>query len=237
MTVKPGKRSKDIISRRNNKNLPTGVSLTQSHRWQTIATVPEAEILQREVTHTEAQKELTSREIYTFATGKRREADNRRTLTTQVAVQSQALGIHHGDFRALAPTLIPDNSAQLVFTDPPYDEKSVDLFEAAAKEAARVLVPVGSFIAYSGQKYLAPAIRVCSKHLTYWWLFALVHDGPANSRKSACAASGSPLSGSSRTHAATSRRSSLTLCKAPGAKKTSTNGNKARRKRRRSSND
>lgn len=159
--------------------LPAGVSPIQSHRWQAIATVPEAEILQREVAHTEAEKELTSREIYTLASGKRREANNKRVLSEQVAIKSLALGIHHGDFRVLAPTIIPDNSVQLVFTDPPYDEKSVELFEAAAQEAARVLVPGGSFVAYSGHKHLASAIQACSKHLTYWWLFALVHSGPA----------------------------------------------------------
>lgn len=126
------------------------------------------------------RQEIAAREkTFAQARRERHEAENRRTLTTQVVVRSQALGIHHGDFRTLAPTLIPDDSAQLVFTDPPYDEKSVDLFEAAAKEAARVLVPGGSFIAYSGQKYLAQAIQACSKHLTYWWLFALIHDGPA----------------------------------------------------------
>jgi DNA methylase len=161
------------------KSLPPGITWTQSHRWRTIATVPASEILAREAAHTDAGKELTSREIYTKATGERREQANKRTLSTQVQLESEALGIHHGDFRELAASVLPDCSVQLVFTDPPYDEHSLTLFEAAAREAARVLLPGGSFLAYSGQKYLAAAIAACSQHLTYWWLFALIHNGPS----------------------------------------------------------
>lgn len=160
-------------------SLPDEISKIQSHRWQAIAQVPEAEILKREASHTEAGKELTSREIYTKVTAERREKANKRTLSTQSQLKSQALGIHHGDFRKLSPHVLPDSSAQLVFTDPPYDEDSLPLFEAAAREAARVLRPGGSFLAYSGQKHLAHAITACSQHLTYWWLFALIHEGSA----------------------------------------------------------
>jgi len=158
--------------------LPPEVTKIQSHRWQTIAQVPDAEILQREASHTDAGRELTSREIYTKVTAARRELANQQQLSTQAHLEAQAIGIHHGDFRDLAPTVLPDNSVQLVLTDPPYDEAAVPLFEAAAREAARVLRPGGSFIAYTGHKHLAAVLTACGQHLTYWWLFALVHDGP-----------------------------------------------------------
>ncbi len=158
--------------------LPKDITKNQSQRWQAIATVPESKILQREASHTEAGKELTSREIYTMAMAERRESANTEQLSEQVRLEAEALGIHHGDFRELAPRVLPDNSVQLVLTDPPYDEESLVLFEAAASEAARVLRPGGSFVAYSGQKYLGRVIAACGQHLTYWWLFALIHEGP-----------------------------------------------------------
>jgi hypothetical protein len=159
--------------------LPAGITKKQSHRWQAISQVSAAEILKRETEHTKADRELTSREIYNLVTRQRRDDANQRTLATKTKLAAAALGVHHGDFRQLAPQILPDNSAQLVLTDPPYDQDSIGLFEAAAAEAARVLVPGGSFVAYSGQKYLGEVITACAQHLTYWWLFALVHEGSA----------------------------------------------------------
>lgn len=85
-------------------------------------------------------------------------------------------GIHRGDFRELA-AMIPDNSVELVFTDPPYDEKSVGLYADAARVAARILKPGGSMIAYSGQKHLPAVLSGMSAHLRYWWTCAGIHEG------------------------------------------------------------
>jgi predicted methyltransferase len=85
-------------------------------------------------------------------------------------------GLHHGDFRELADQ-IADGSVQLVFTDPPYDKDSVDLYEDAARVARRILKPGGSFVAYSGQRHLLDVAAACSRHLDYWWTFAGVHEG------------------------------------------------------------
>ena len=85
-------------------------------------------------------------------------------------------GIHHGDFKLLASS-IPDESVELVFTDPPYDRDAVQLYEAAAREAARILKPGGSMIAYSGQRFLPEVLAGMSQHLRYWWTIAGVHDG------------------------------------------------------------
>jgi DNA methylase len=85
-------------------------------------------------------------------------------------------GLHHGDFRELSDC-IPDNSVELVLTDPPYDKDSVSLYGDAARIAARILKPGGSFLAYSGQKYFPEMGLLCSQHLKYWWTFACLHSG------------------------------------------------------------
>jgi ParB-like chromosome segregation protein Spo0J len=87
-----------------------------------------------------------------------------------------ATGLYRGDFRLLSDQ-IADDSVDLVFTDPPYDGKSVTLYEDAARVASRILKPGGSFIAYSGQRHLPAVLSGCEKHLRYWWTIAGVHSG------------------------------------------------------------
>jgi len=108
---------------------------------------------------------------------KRDQAEKGRSATLHEVIDPGVeSGIYHGDFRKLAGQ-IADESVQLIFTDPPYDEDSAELYELAAKEAARILIPGGSFIAYSGHKHLPTVLNGMSKHLRYWWTFACLHSG------------------------------------------------------------
>jgi SAM-dependent methyltransferase len=90
--------------------------------------------------------------------------------------------LHVGDFRDLAADAIPDGSVDLVFTDPPYDREAIALYEAAAKEAARILKPGGSMICYCGHLILPDVLPLMMAHLKYYWIGAHVHDGGAMSR-------------------------------------------------------
>ena len=90
--------------------------------------------------------------------------------------EDDALRLYHGDMRE-AGAFIADGSVRLVFTDPPYDRKSIDLYEDAARLAARVLEPRGAFVCYAGQYALADIIAACSAHLRYWWTLCLWQPG------------------------------------------------------------
>jgi len=85
-------------------------------------------------------------------------------------------GLYHGDFRELSEQIAND-SVDLVFTDPPYNGKSVDLYGDAARVAKRILKPGASFVAYSGQSHLPEILSKCSVYLQYWWTIAGVHGG------------------------------------------------------------
>lgn len=80
-----------------------------------------------------------------------------------------------GDFREVTSRLVPDESADLVFTDPPYDRKSVHLYEPLAREAARILKPGGSLVAYVGTHALPEVFGLITPYLRYWWLLAVRH--------------------------------------------------------------
>jgi hypothetical protein len=86
-------------------------------------------------------------------------------------------GLYLGDFRKIGHT-IPDASVDLIFTDPPYDRKAIELFDGLGEFAARVLRPGGSLIAYIGQIQLPDAVADLSKHLRYWWTCSCYHSGP-----------------------------------------------------------
>lgn len=84
-------------------------------------------------------------------------------------------GIYNEDFFT-GSDRIADESVDLIFTDPPYNKQSVDLYRKAAKVAARILKPGGSFVAYSGQSHLPEVYaRINQPALRYWWTFSCFH--------------------------------------------------------------
>ncbi len=85
-------------------------------------------------------------------------------------------GIYCGDARELAKT-IPDESVDLIFTDPPYPREYLSLWRWLGQEAARVLKPGGLCLAMSGQSYLPTVYSMMSESLEYHWTFLLQTPG------------------------------------------------------------
>lgn len=84
--------------------------------------------------------------------------------------------VHIGDFRKLTDK-VADGSLSLIFTDPPYDRKSIDLFDGLGEFAADKLADGGSLIAYVGHIQIPDALEILSKHLRYWWVCCCLHSG------------------------------------------------------------
>jgi hypothetical protein len=82
--------------------------------------------------------------------------------------------LYHGDFREVGKR-IKDDSADLIFTDPPFGQEFLPLWEDLGAFAARVLKPGALLVTYTGQAYLGPVIAALSKHLSYVWCMAVVH--------------------------------------------------------------
>lgn len=87
-----------------------------------------------------------------------------------------------GDFRAEADA-VADGSASLIFTDPPYDRKSLDLFGPLGEFAAAKLCDGGSLICYVGHIQLFAAHAELAKHLRHWWTICCLHSGGASLMK------------------------------------------------------
>lgn len=82
-----------------------------------------------------------------------------------------------GDMRILGDD-VPDDSVDLIFTDPPYGKEHIPDYEALAEFAVRVLKPGGSLLCYVGQSVLPDIIAVILPYLRYWWILGIEHTGP-----------------------------------------------------------
>jgi DNA modification methylase len=84
-----------------------------------------------------------------------------------------------GDFSVTAEeNLIPNNSIDLIFTDPPYSTECIHIYSELAVLAKRVLKPGGSIVTYIGQHNLPEILDIfTSKNLKYWWQIAVKHTG------------------------------------------------------------
>jgi len=74
-----------------------------------------------------------------------------------------------GDARILAER-IPDESVDLIFTDPVY--QNIDDYRWLAETAARVLKPSGDILVYLATYHLASVLEAMTKHLDYRWFLS-----------------------------------------------------------------
>jgi 16S rRNA G966 N2-methylase RsmD len=90
------------------------------------------------------------------------------------------LKLFNGDFRIICRKEIPDNSLNLIFTDPPYGSQHLCLYEKLGTEGFRMLKGCGSLLTYAPQCAF-PQIFDCMKNtgLSYWWMITAVSSGGA----------------------------------------------------------
>ena len=84
------------------------------------------------------------------------------------------------DFREYCK-LIPDNSIDLIFTDPPYPRRDLPIYRDLAIVADRVLKEGASLVTYAGHYALPQIFKYFeeSSSLNYWHIFDVVHSGKA----------------------------------------------------------
>jgi site-specific DNA-methyltransferase (adenine-specific) len=75
------------------------------------------------------------------------------------------------DFRSIN---IPDDSIDLILTDPPYPKEFLGLWGDLFRIAERILKQNSFLIAYSGQMYLDEIFKMASEYkLNYYWMFSI----------------------------------------------------------------
>lgn len=112
--------------------------------------------------------------------------EKRKRRLEQIRAEAAAAGrlvslppeaeVRTGDFAAVLAELEPE-SVDLIFTDPPY-LASFDLewiYGELGRQAARLLRPGGSLLAYTGGYVLPRTLPALSESLDYWWTLAIRH--------------------------------------------------------------
>jgi len=90
--------------------------------------------------------------------------------------EEPGIEIYLGDARELVD-MIPDNSVDMVFTDPPYMRRYLPLYSWIGEAAARILGEDGFLFAYSGAYHKYEVMMRLGKYLNYFWDFVMVHSG------------------------------------------------------------
>jgi hypothetical protein len=150
-----------------------GISPTQSSRWQRLADV--------ELTEFETKVEAAKRKTISAVNGaghkilSQIDRDERRARSRNAPVLADGIDLRIGDCRLVLAD-VPNNSVALVLTDPPYGDESAPLYEWLAAWSARVLIPGGSLVCYTGHSRLDRDMAILGSRLRYWWLLAMLHD-------------------------------------------------------------
>jgi ParB family chromosome partitioning protein len=103
-----------------------------------------------------------------------------KSIKTNIELPPESCKLFCNDFTKIDSETIPDNSIDLIFTDPPYGEQYLYIYEDLARLAVRVLKPGGSLVFYSGHIILDEVFNIFSRHkidLKYWWTLAVKHNG------------------------------------------------------------
>jgi len=105
------------------------------------------------------------------------EADRKSTAKAKRALpKNDDFGVYHGDSFKLA-NVIPDESCPLIFTDPPYDRKSLPMYRDLGQLANRILVDGGSLITYCPKHSLLEvgAMLAEADDMRFFWICASHH--------------------------------------------------------------
>ena len=105
---------------------------------------------------------------------KKRKKEQRVKLGKKINVKDLNIDFRLGDFTKVLDG-IPDNSIDLIITDPPYDKESIFLYGELSKLAKRVLKKNCFCIVYSGVMYLSEIMEQMNNNLDYYWIYALVY--------------------------------------------------------------
>lgn len=155
----------------------TGTTRQDANRWQQIASLP-AEVYEgwKDATKS-ARHELTTAGALRVVKEQIRRSDKaQRESEARQMLDAWPDWLMLGDFRDVG-VAVPDESVDLVFTDPPYDEHAAWLYGDLAAFAQRVLKPGGICMAYSGQMHLPQVYAGMGQRLEYMWTCGIGHSG------------------------------------------------------------
>lgn len=119
-----------------------------------------------DVTISEAKRDVRKREA---------EQQKQEVLAKydQIDVFAGSLNINTISQASIYDLELPPESADMVFTDPPYHDEYIDLYDRLGEVAAQALKPGSYCLAYAGKMFIPEIIACLGKHLEYVSIFAV----------------------------------------------------------------
>lgn len=102
--------------------------------------------------------------------------DRSRSKGARKFTKGQGWEVRHGDFRRVLAD-IPDQSVDLLLTDPPYGDEYLDVWPDLGALAKRVLKPGRLLVTLTGQRRLPEVISGLTEQLDWAWLGAITLTG------------------------------------------------------------
>ena len=155
-----------------------GLNKSQSSRWQQLPKIPKLEF-DEEIKKLKTKNiEITTNHFLTIAKEIDKELERLTRADEGKKIDIKKIGItfKQGDFIKVLND-IPDNSIDLILTDPPYPIEYIEEWNKLANFAKQKLKQHGFCICYSGHKNLPEVIQRMGEKLDYYWIFALKHTG------------------------------------------------------------
>lgn len=159
-----------------------GISKKESSVCQAIYKIP-TEVRKAYIAETTAEKkELTETGILEFIKVQRREARKQEAEAQkqEVLAKYDEVGEWDGEltFNSISMSSIHDlvlplESIDMIFTDPPYHDEYIGLYDRLGEVAAHALKPGGYCMAYVGKMFIPEIIASLSKQLEYVSIFAV----------------------------------------------------------------
>jgi hypothetical protein len=152
-----------------------GLSEAQYHRGKTILE-EDPELFKEKL---DTCKESISGTYNEYSKKKKTaEARNKILNETPKIDLPQGIDLRHGDFKEVCKD-IPDNSIDLMITDPPYQE--LTLYKDIGEYAYRVLKPGGSLVMFAGHNMILKKLDpVEDSGLKQLWIIAVIQTGGAS---------------------------------------------------------
>jgi len=139
-------------------------------------TIRKIEVIEKFAEEEDKQKLTQDKATVNAVFNKIEKQQAQQKILSQTPKTSKNNQLFCGDFIEQSQT-IADNSIDLIFTDPPYDRKSIPLYEKLGELAQRVLKPGGSLVTYIPTYELPTVLNLLTTHLRYWWQFCIKHSG------------------------------------------------------------
>ena len=112
---------------------------------------------------------LTINKAYALAKQLEKREDLLRMISAEEANRSVVM--RYGSFEELASE-IPDNSVELILTNPAFEAPCIDKWEGLSSTASRVLVDGGFLITYVTKFFFVDSASAMARHLNYFWMIA-----------------------------------------------------------------